>query len=81
MEQIGIKLKDVDLYYSSMAFKERSLKAAVLSCWKRRKKDLQDIHALKHVSVEIKAGERVALLGRNGAGRTTTLRAVLSTCM
>ena len=74
MDPIGIKLKDVDLFYSSMAFKERSLKAAVLSCWKRRNKELQDIHALKHITVEIKAGERVALLGRNGAGKSTFLK-------
>ena len=34
------------------------------------------IHALKDVSLEVEAGEIVALIGANGAGKSTTLRAI-----
>lgn len=35
-----------------------------------------NIHALKGVSMEIKKGEIVTLIGANGAGKSTTLRAI-----
>ena len=34
------------------------------------------IHTLKDVSIEVKKGEIVALIGANGAGQTTTLRTI-----
>ncbi len=34
-------------------------------------------HILHGINVEVKQGEVVTLLGRNGAGRTTTLRAIM----
>jgi lipopolysaccharide transport system ATP-binding protein len=73
-----ILLQGVDLVYSSVAFKERSLKSMLfgLSALKRKRQVVQDVHALKNVSVDIRAGERVGLLGHNGAGKSTFLKMV-----
>ena len=35
------------------------------------------LHILQGVNLEMKAGESAALLGRNGVGKTTTLRAIM----
>lgn len=73
-----ISLQNIDLHYSSAAFRDRSLKALLGRTLrsKNRKAPIHDVHALKNVSVEIRAGERVGLLGHNGAGKTTFLKMV-----
>ncbi|MGX9431736.1 MULTISPECIES: ABC transporter ATP-binding protein [Bradyrhizobium] len=74
-----ISLNNVDLHYHSAAFRERSLKsllAGAVTGKKIRQGQIHHIHALKGVSVEIKAGERVGLLGHNGAGKSTFLKMV-----
>jgi branched-chain amino acid transport system ATP-binding protein len=35
------------------------------------------LHILQGVNLEVKGGECAALLGRNGVGKTTTLRAIM----
>ena len=58
-----IRLENIDLYYSSYAFRDNSLKGFVLKMLTRKNiKPINDIHALKHLTFEIKQGERVALL-------------------
>jgi branched-chain amino acid transport system ATP-binding protein len=35
-----------------------------------------DSHILKHLSIDVRRGETVALLGRNGVGKTTALKSI-----
>lgn len=78
MKANKILLQNVNLHYSSVAYKERSLKALLAKPF-RGKSDpskIQDIHALKNINLEINSGERVGLLGHNGAGKSTFLKTV-----
>jgi lipopolysaccharide transport system ATP-binding protein len=78
MSQTSIQLDNVNLHYSAVAFKERSLKsllAAAVSGGGLRQ-DVRDIHALRNLSLTISAGERIGLIGHNGAGKSTFLKMV-----
>ena len=47
------------------------LKVAALNAW------YGQAHILRDVGLEVKAGEVVVLLGRNGAGKSTTLKSIM----
>lgn len=78
MREPLIELDSVNLHYAAVGFKDRSLKALLAGMlFKNREKvSIQDVHALKNITVRIEAGERVGLLGHNGAGKSTFLKTV-----
>lgn len=71
-----IELEKVNLHYSSAAYKERSLKALLAGLVRPRRGGtrIHDIHALKDICLEVREGERVGLMGHNGAGKSTFLK-------
>jgi lipopolysaccharide transport system ATP-binding protein len=73
-----INVKNVNLHYASAAYKERSLKSLMANFFSKKQvtKQVADIHALKNINVQIVSGERVGLLGHNGAGKSTFLKTV-----
>ena len=73
-----IRLQSVNLHYAAVAFKERSLKALLAGALRRSEKRdvVRDVHALRDITLEIRGGERVGLLGHNGAGKSTFLKMV-----
>ncbi|HEY1757264.1 MAG TPA: ABC transporter ATP-binding protein [Bryobacteraceae bacterium] len=78
MSASRISLSGVNLHYPSTAYAPSSLVTMLGQVIKRggRSVPLKDIHALKSVTAEIGTGERVALLGHNGAGKSTFLKTV-----
>jgi lipopolysaccharide transport system ATP-binding protein len=78
MKQPYISLQGVHLHYAAVAFKERSLKSLLGRPFSggSASTDIHDIHALKNLNVEIHGGERIGLLGHNGAGKSTFLKTV-----
>ena len=76
MSDIAITVNNVSKCYRVFDDQRSRLLHAV---WPRHTKGMQEVWALKDINFEIKRGEAVAIIGRNGGGKSTLLEILTGT--
>ena len=76
MTDIAISVRNVSKCYRVFDDQRSRLLHAV---WPKHTKGMQEIWALRNISFEIKRGEAVAIIGRNGGGKSTLLEILTGT--
>ena len=71
-----IILKNVNLYFKTK--REKRIKDFLVKGSNKFNKFSQEgiVHAIKNMNLEIKEGERVSIIGHNGAGKSTFLKMI-----
>lgn len=75
MSELIVEATDVAMSYRVPKSPASSLKQTFLDALRRRV-GYTNVHALKGVSFELTRGETLAIIGRNGAGKSTMLKVV-----
>lgn len=76
MNSIVISVKNVSKCYQVFSSQHSRLLHAI---WPKHKKGMQEVRALNDINFEIKRGEAVAIIGRNGGGKSTLLEILTGT--
>lgn len=76
MTEIAISVRNVSKCYHVFDNQRSRLMHAI---WPKRKTGMQEIWALKDINFEIKRGDSVAIIGRNGGGKSTLLEILTGT--
>lgn len=77
LESCYIDVRDACLSYPSSPYNAMSIKEWFCHLARRpQTKLIKDVYALKGISFHVREGERVGIIGANGAGKSTILKAI-----
>jgi ABC-2 type transport system ATP-binding protein len=71
-----IEISDVSVRYRLAKEKPRTLQEYVIHRLQGKRHDYEDFWALRDLTLGVKAGETVGIIGRNGAGKSTLLKVI-----
>lgn len=74
-EVVAVSVENVTVKYRAMLEQRQTMKSA-LGRLGRNKQEVRYIQALKDVSLTVKQGEFLGVIGHNGAGKSTLLRTI-----
>lgn len=74
-----VKFENVNLTYDLYLDKTNNIKEYIINKITQRRpvsKAMEKVDALKNITVEFRQGDRVGIIGRNGAGKSTMLKVI-----
>ena len=69
-KNIAVFVKNLHIFYKGIT------KTSIRDVWMKKKKKVEVFEALKGVSFEIEEGKILGIIGKNGSGKSTMLKAI-----
>jgi len=71
----AVRVEDLSITYRTTFERKPTLKQAIVRLG-RGERAVREVHALKHVTFDVRVGTSMGIIGSNGAGKSTLMRAM-----